>query len=93
MAVDSSLQVCFYEEISLESKKPKLCGKQRGSGPLSSSDIQEITMGSSPGTWISQDQTHPPRIKRTERVQERELLNYQEGWLVQLPISMEQPNW
>lgn len=79
MAVDSSLQVCFYEEMSLESKKPKLCWKQRGSGPLSSSDIQEITLGSSPGTWVSQD---PPKIKRTECVQERGLLKYQEGWLV-----------
>lgn len=94
MAVDSYLQVCFYEGMSLESpKKPKLYWEQTGFEPLSSSDIQEIGVGSSPGGWISQDQPHPPRYKMTESVQERGLLRCQEGWLVQLQTSMLQSNW
>lgn len=47
MAVDSYLQVCFYEGTSQElSEEPKLCWEQTGFGSLFSLDIWEISVGS-----------------------------------------------
>ena len=51
MDVDSYLQVCFYEGASLESsEEPKLYWEQILDV---FTDVQEISVGSSPGRWIS----------------------------------------